>query len=98
MPAEWAPHLRTWMCWPCRMEAWGSADALLRAKQATARIVRAISTFEPVVLASRHEDAAEANLATGGLADLFEVALDDSWARDSGPTFLRGPASGRGAW
>ena len=97
MPAEWAPHVRTWMCWPCRVETWSGADALLRAKQATARIVRAISTFEPVVLAVRHEDAAEAKLATGGLAELFEVALDDSWARDSGPTFLRGPAGGRGA-
>ena len=97
MPAEWAPHVRTWMCWPCRIEAWGSAEALLRAKQAFARIVRAISTFEPVVLAARHEDAAEARLAAGGKAELFEVALDDCWARDSGPTFLRGPASGRGA-
>jgi len=97
MPAEWAPHARTWICWPCRVAAWGGAGALLRARQATARIVRAISTFEPVVAAVRHEDVAEAKLATAGKAELFEVALDDSWARDSGPTFLRGPAGGRGA-
>ena len=97
MPAEWAPHARTWMCWPCRMAAWGSADALLRAKQAFARIARAISTFEPVVLAARREDMAEAKLATACKVELFEAALDDSWARDSGPTFLRGPAGGRGA-
>jgi agmatine deiminase len=97
MPAEWAPHARTWVCWPCRLEAWGSAEAMLRAKQATARIVRAISTFEPVIVAARHEDAAEAKLATGGLAELLEAPLDDSWVRDSGPTFLRGPAGGRGA-
>ncbi|MDE1985325.1 MAG: agmatine deiminase family protein [Alphaproteobacteria bacterium] len=97
MPAEWAPHMRAWMCWPCRDEAWGSADALLRAKQAYARIARAISTFEPVVIAVRHEDIAEAKLATAGKVDLFEVPLDDSWARDIGPTFLRGPAGRRGA-
>ena len=97
MPAEWAPHARTWMCWPCRPEAWGSAEAMLRAKQVTGRIARAISTFEPVTMAARHEDAAEAKLATGGKAHIFEAPRDDSWARDTGPTFLRGPAGGRGA-
>ena len=23
MPAEWAPHERTLMAWPCRTELWG---------------------------------------------------------------------------
>src|SRR5215472_2421066 len=80
MPPEWAPHARTWMCWPCRIEAWGSEEALLRAKQAFARIARAISSFEPVVLAVRPTDVAEAKLATSNKCELFEVALDDSWA------------------
>ncbi|MGA7714308.1 MAG: agmatine deiminase family protein [Rhizomicrobium sp.] len=97
MPAEWAPHARTWMCWPCRAAAWGSAEAMLRAKYATARVARAISASEPVSLAVRREDLAEAKLATGGKVELFETPLDDSWARDIGPTFLRGPAGGRGA-
>jgi agmatine deiminase len=88
MPAEWAPHARTWMCWPCRIEAWGGPDGLLRAKQAVARVARAISSFEPVTMAVRPLDAAEAKLATSGKVELFEVALDDSWARDSGPTFV----------
>ena len=94
-PAEWAPHERTWMCWPCRVEAWGGADGLLRATQAHARVARAISTFEPVTMCVRPEDAAEARLATACKTTIFEVALDDSWARDSGPTFLRGPAGAR---
>ncbi|MEJ1969569.1 MAG: agmatine deiminase family protein [Rhizomicrobium sp.] len=88
MPAEWATHARTWMCWPCRTEAWGGPEGLLRAKQATARVARAISTFEPATIAVRPADAAEVKLATAGKTGLFEVALDDSWARDSGPTFL----------
>ncbi len=96
-PAEWAPHARTWMCWPCRVEAWGGPDPLLRAKQAYARVARAISTFEPVTMAVRPHDAAEAKLACAGKVDLFEVPLDDSWARDMGPTFLRGPAGSRAA-
>jgi agmatine deiminase len=97
MAAEWTPHARTWMCWPCRGDAWGSADALLAGKQATARIARAVSTFEPVTMAARHEDMAAAKLATAGKVQIFETTLDDSWPRDTGPTFLRGPAGGRGA-
>jgi len=88
MPAEWSPHLRTWMCWPCRIESWGGPDGLLRAKQAVARVARAISSFEPVVIAARPLDAAEAKLATSGKTEVYEVPIDDSWSRDSGPTFV----------
>lgn len=97
MPAEWSTHTRTWMCWPCRIESWGGPDGLLRAKQAVARVARAISTFEPVVIAARPLDMAEAQLATSGKTELFEVALDDSWARDSGPTFVVAEDGRRGA-
>ena len=97
MPPDWAPHGRTWMCWPCRSDIWGSDEAMLNAKQATARIARAISTFEPVVLAARHEDVPAAKLATAGKVALFETPLDDSWARDTGPSFLCGPKGRRGA-
>jgi agmatine deiminase len=95
MPAEWAPHLRTWMCWPCRTEVWGGPEALLRAKQAYARVARAISSFEPVTVAVRPQDLAEAKLACAGKVEFFETPLDDSWARDFGPTFLVGSDSAR---
>jgi agmatine deiminase len=100
MPAEWAPHARTWMCWPCRTEAWGGPDGLLRAKQAYARVARAVSSFEPVTMAVRPQDAAEARLACAGKVEIFEAALDDSWARDVGPTFLIGQDGARAgvAW
>lgn len=89
MPAEWEPHRRTWMCWPVRVECFGGAERLLRAKQAYARVARAISAFEPVVMAARAEETAEAKLATGGKVEIAEMPLDDSWARDFGPTFLK---------
>ena len=88
MPAEWATHTRTWMCWPCRVEVWGGPEGLLRAKQAYARVARAISSFEPVTVAVRPQDAAEVELACAGKTQVFPVPLDDSWARDTGPTFL----------
>jgi len=100
MPAEWAAHVRTWMCWPCRTQAWGGAEALLRAKQAFARVARAVSTFEPVTMAVRPDQAAEVELACAGKVEIFKVLLDDSWARDTGPTFLVGPQNARAgvAW
>lgn len=95
MPAEWAPHTRTWICWPCRTEAWGGPEGLLRAKQAIARVARAISTFEPVTMAVRPEDAAEPKLACANKIETLEIPIDDSWARDSGPTFVTGPQGKR---
>src|SRR6185437_8791158 len=94
MPAEWMPHARTWMAWPCRREAWDGPQGLARAKNAYAAVAKAISRFEPVVMAARPQDAAEAHTASG--CEIFEVPLDDSWARDIGPTFVTGP-SGRAA-
>ncbi|HEY4266064.1 MAG TPA: agmatine deiminase family protein [Micropepsaceae bacterium] len=88
-PAEWHPHRRTWMCWPVRTACFGGADGVLRAKQAYARVARAISAFEPVRLAARTQEVAEARFATGGKVEVVEMALDDSWARDFGPTFLK---------
>jgi agmatine deiminase len=76
------------MCWPARAECFGGADGVVRAKRAYAQVAHAISGFEPVTLAARPADVAEARLATGGRVDVIEAALDDSWARDFGPTFL----------
>jgi len=92
-PAEWEPHRRTWMCWPARAECFGGADRILRAKQAYARVARAISAFEPVTMATRPQEAAEGRLATGGKVEILEMGIDDSWARDIGPVFLK---NGRG--
>jgi len=99
MPRKWEAHRRTWMCWPARLECFGNAERLLRAKQAYARVARAISAFEPVVMAARPAEAAEAKLATGGKCEIAEMALDDAWARDFGPTFVKGPRGLAGvAW
>jgi agmatine deiminase len=88
MPAEWRAHRRSWMCWPCRFEAWGSAQALARAKGAVAQVARAIAEFEPVMMAARSQDAGDAAQLCGSAVEIFAAPLDDSWARDTGPTFL----------
>lgn len=98
MPAEWAAHTRTWMCWPCRNEVWGGSGGLARAKQATAEIATTIARFEPVTMAARPQDGAEVRRSCGDDISLFETPLDDSWARDIGPSFLSGPQRAGTAW
>ena len=88
MPAEWSSHARTWMAWPCRLEAWGSEEGMLRGRVGFAAVARAISGFEKVTMAVRPQDREEAQLACGKGIDFFEVEIDDSWARDIGPSFV----------
>ena len=51
MPAEWAPHERTLMGWPCRRELWG--DQLGHAKADYAATANAVAAFEPLTMVVR---------------------------------------------
>lgn len=86
MPAEWEPHSRCWMAWPCREALW--RNGLGPARLAFAAVVRAVAAHEPVTLMVRPEDLDEARRLTGGATELVPAELDDSWTRDIGPTFL----------
>lgn len=89
MPAEWAPHQRSFIAWPCRDALWGGAAAMERARLATAAVARAIAEFEPVTLLARPEHVAAATAACGAGVTVSAYELDDSWIRDTGPTFVR---------
>ena len=86
MPAEWAPHDRCWMAWPCRAALWG--EGLQPARQAYAAVARAIAAFEPVSMLANDEELAEAKTLCGAEVDCRAIALDDSWMRDIGPSFV----------
>ena len=88
MPAEWAPHERTLMCWPARAEMW--REHFEAAKAEYAAVANAIAAFEPVTLAADPAQAGEARAAVAGAIEVVPIALDDSWARDSGPIFVTG--------
>lgn len=87
MPAEWEPHDRTWMGWPCRAELWGARIG--RARAAYAAVAKAIRGFEPLTMVARPEHAAEARSLLGAGIDVVECPIDDSWTRDIGPSFVR---------
>jgi agmatine deiminase len=86
MPAEWAPHERTLMAWPCRRELWG--EAFGRAKEEYAETANTIARFEPVTMVCRPGDGEEAGAMTD--AEILELEIDDSWLRDSGPIYVVG--------
>jgi agmatine deiminase len=87
MPAEWAPHEGTIMGWPCRRELWG--DQLGHAKADYAATANAVAAFEPLTMVcATAQDAAEARTALAGEVEVIELAIDDSWLRDSGPIFV----------
>ncbi len=86
MPAEWQPHTRCWMAWPCNATLW--PHGLETAGRNFANVVRAILQFEPVTLLVRPQDRAFAYQLCGEQVTYWEYPLDDSWMRDFGPSFV----------
>jgi agmatine deiminase len=90
MPPDWAPHARCWMAWPCREAPWGGG--LDEARRAYAEVAQAIARFEPVTMIARPELVAMASLYCGPGITVRPTPHDDSWTRDTGPSFLTGHA------
>ena len=86
MPPEWAVHARCWMAWPVREASWGSGSE--DARLAYAEVAQAIARFEPVTMIVQPEFVATASLYCGPGITVLPLAHDDSWTRDTGPTFV----------
>jgi len=92
MPGEFEPHAGCWMLWPERPDNW--REAARPAQLAFAQVAAAIAQFEPVTVGASagHYEAARALLPAR--VRLVEMAHDDAWMRDVGPTCV---VNGRGA-
>ncbi|NGO77940.1 agmatine deiminase family protein [Streptomyces sp. YC504] len=88
MPAEWAPHERTWMAWPGPNTTFSCAEELAEAREAWASVARAVRRFEPVTVVHGPGQADSARALLGPDIELVERDLDDAWMRDIGPTFV----------
>jgi agmatine deiminase len=87
MPAEWDRHAGCFISWPCRALTWrGHFEG---AKRAYSAVIKAIDRFDPVTVIADPKTYHEARCRLGSEAKMIELALDDSWARDNGPIFLR---------
>jgi agmatine deiminase len=87
MPAEFALHERTVICWPSRADLYG--ELLDEAKAAHAEVARTIAQYEPVTMIARPgADTHDAHERCGGAVEVVSLPLDDSWFRDTGPIYV----------
>ncbi len=91
MPAEWAPHRACWMAWPSQHVQW---DNLVEVERAYADVAKAIAEFEPVVMLADPANADQAHRLCAASVEVVEMPLDDSWMRDTGPSFVKHDTSG----
>lgn len=93
MPAEYAPHEGCWLLWPERPDNW--REGALPAQAAFSAVARAISAFEPVSIGVSAAQYEFARTQLDPAIRLVEIASNDSWMRDVGPTFVTSKAGER---
>lgn len=86
MPAEWEPHTQCWMGWPERGDNW--RDAAVHAQSVFARVASAISRFERVTVCASSAQWENARSQLPDHIRVIEISCNDSWFRDTGPTFV----------
>ena len=84
MPGEFEPHAGCWMLWPERPDNW--REAARPAQLAFAQVARSIARFEPVSIGVSTPHFNSARTLLGESVRLVELAHDDCWMRDVGPT------------
>jgi agmatine deiminase len=93
MPGEFEPHSGCWMAWPERPDNWrlGAKPA----QEAYAAVAVAIAASEPVTVAVSDAQLENARAMLPPSVRVVEVATDDAWVRDTGPTFVVDGKGGR---
>lgn len=87
MPAETAHQDRVWLSFPA---PGGSAmgDDPDEGRRTWALVANTVSRFEQVTVVADPSEMAVARTLLDVSIELIEAPLDDSWMRDSGPTFV----------
>ncbi len=93
MPAEWEPHLATYLVWPHNRATWpGKFEPV---PPSFARIAAALSEREPVRILigdTSTLDEVRAAVDSAGArmerVELIPIPTNDSWIRDYGPIFV----------
>jgi len=87
MPGEFEPHKGCWIIWPERPDNWrfGAKPA----QKAFAKVAEEISKFEPVTVGVSREQYKNARAVLSSKIRVVELSSNDSWVRDTGPTFVK---------
>ena len=99
MPAEWEPHVATWLAWPHNREDWPGKFQPIQ--WVYAEIVRQLAKLERVRIVVKdeaHKKAATRVLTRVGAnldaVDFYIWPTDRVWTRDSGPIFVKNNETG----
>lgn len=92
MPGEYEAHAGCWMLWPERGDNWrlGAKPA----QQCFVAVAAAIARFEPVTMGVSRAHFEDARHQLPAHIRVVEMAHDDAWMRDVGPTFVANDAQG----
>ncbi len=87
LPAEWEDQDAVLLAWPDKETDW---EPILDEVRVTyTQIVRAVTRFEPAIIAARSPRAVADRLAAAGIpaerVHIWQVDLNDTWTRDFGP-------------
>lgn len=89
MPAETAPHDRTWMAFPAEGPTLGETASERDEGYATwTEVAHAVAEFEPVTMIVDPAEVSRARRMLSRAIDIVEAPVDEFWMRDSGPTFV----------
>jgi agmatine deiminase len=89
MPAETAPHERTWMAFPAAGPTLGDDPAEReRFYEACTAAAHAVARFEPVTMLVDPSETPRARRMLGDGVEIVETPVDEFWFRDHGPTFV----------
>lgn len=95
MPAEWHPHSATQLHWPSNRETW-PGGRLQRVEKVYLDIIEVLHNYEPVHLFVENERIHKHAFELLGRRDIdfgrvvFHIQpINDVWARDCGPIFIR---------
>lgn len=86
MPGEFEPHKGCWMIWPERTDNW--RNGAKPAQKAFVEVAEAIARFEEVTMCVSQAQFLVARQMLSSKIRVVEMANDDSWMRDVGPTFV----------
>ncbi len=95
MPAEWEPHVATWLSWP-RPEGVSFPDAYEEVMPTFVAMVKTLSTSEIVRINVSNDKVKNllADLLKGiPNVEYFSIPINEPWCRDHGPIFLKKNAS-----
>ena len=88
MPGEFEEQKQVWMLWPERQDNWRNGAKPVQ--KAYTDVAVAISRFEPVTMCVSKEQYANCRARLPEEIRVVEMASNDSWIRDCGPTFIKG--------